>query len=335
MNNIYIFIIFIITFIIYFHIIKQYETSEDLEIYEMDYIDNDNLQETCEIKQPIIFKRGLQNLPDITSCKQTLNVKSGNDYKNTIVIDPIELPCESLVELLHSNTDCHYFTENNSTFIEETKFYKIFTHLDDELKPKITTMSKQYDILMGSKNSYTPLRYHKNSRKFIYVVNGDSIRIKMTPWKFTKYLHEIKDFEHLEYRSAIDVWNNINTMYENDLAKVQFIEFDLPIGSIVHIPNYWWYSIKYKDSNNILLECNYKSFINNISNFFDYSIYFLQNQNIIKNFTRKINVNDNDVDDDEKEPNHQENDDDKRKEEEVVEEEVVEEEEEEEEEEER
>ena len=43
MNNYGIFIIFVIIFFIYFHVINQYKTSEDLEIYEMDYIDNDNL----------------------------------------------------------------------------------------------------------------------------------------------------------------------------------------------------------------------------------------------------------------------------------------------------
>ena len=27
----------------------------------------------------------------------------------------------------------------------------------------------------------------------------------MTPWKYTKYLHEIKDYENLEYRSEMYV----------------------------------------------------------------------------------------------------------------------------------
>ena len=117
----------------------------------------------------------------------------------------------------------------------------------------------------------------------------------MAPWKFTKYLHEIKDFENLEYRSKINVWNNSNNPFENDLAKVQFIEFDLSKGSIVHIPNYWWYSIQYKDDTNvnILLEFNYRSFINHLSNLWDYSKFLLQNQNIIKNFTKKVTEQNN------------------------------------------
>ena len=35
---------------------NQYKLSDELEIYEMDYIQNHNLQEVCEMKQPIIFQ---------------------------------------------------------------------------------------------------------------------------------------------------------------------------------------------------------------------------------------------------------------------------------------
>jgi hypothetical protein len=57
MNIVYIVVVFSIVFLSYFHIINQYQTSEDSEIYEMDYKDNANLQETCNIKQPVIFQR--------------------------------------------------------------------------------------------------------------------------------------------------------------------------------------------------------------------------------------------------------------------------------------
>jgi hypothetical protein len=34
---------------------QEYKQSEDLEIYEMDYNNNVQLQEICNVKQPIIF----------------------------------------------------------------------------------------------------------------------------------------------------------------------------------------------------------------------------------------------------------------------------------------
>ena len=39
----------------YIHIIHQYKTGEDMEIYEMDYVSNTHLQEVCNIKQPVLF----------------------------------------------------------------------------------------------------------------------------------------------------------------------------------------------------------------------------------------------------------------------------------------
>jgi len=49
------FLLFIIVLVIYVHIINQLKTSEDLEVYEMDYTTNQYLQEVCNIKQPVLF----------------------------------------------------------------------------------------------------------------------------------------------------------------------------------------------------------------------------------------------------------------------------------------
>ena len=82
MNAIYIIIIFIVVCISYFHIVNQYRTSEDLVVYEMDYKDNVDLQETCNINQPVIFQMGTIEFPDLTTYKQILNVKD-NNLKNS------------------------------------------------------------------------------------------------------------------------------------------------------------------------------------------------------------------------------------------------------------
>ena len=227
MESIYIFIVFVIVSFCYIHIVNQFKTSEDLEIYEFDFKDNENLQETCNILQPVIFKREkLLSLPNLDSYKQLLMVKDTNDYYNKEInmdsIQSIELPCKSLIQLLKTDTQGHYFTENNQTFIEESGLYKKISDLDDELKPKYS-IQKKYDLFMGSINTYTPLRFHTSTRKYLYILKG-SIRIKMASFKFTKYLHMVKDFENLEFKSLIDVWNKND--FKDDLDKIQFIEFD-------------------------------------------------------------------------------------------------------------
>ena len=49
-------LIFIIILFLYVHIVAQYKKSEDLEIYEMDYTNNQHLQEVCDLKQPVLFE---------------------------------------------------------------------------------------------------------------------------------------------------------------------------------------------------------------------------------------------------------------------------------------
>ena len=279
MNVIYPIIIFIVVSLCYVHIVNEYRLSEDLEVYEMDYSNNINLQETCNIKQPVIFKRNKAIVfPSLEKFKQILCIKDLNDYyiKHEPNVRSIELPCSSFLQLLKTDTTSRYFSENNQSFIDEAGLYKIFSHLDLELKPKYSIQSK-YDILLASSGVCTPFRYHTNSRKFLYVVSG-SIKMKMASNKYSKYLHEIKDFENLEYKSNINVWNDENS----DIDKIQFVEFDVPSGHIVHIPPFWRYSIKYSEENTIILENNYSTLINKVA-FLDDSIrYHFQQHNTIK-----------------------------------------------------
>ena len=55
MNAFFHIFLFILILFMYIHIVNQYKTSEDLEIYEMDYVSNAHLQEVCSIKQPVLF----------------------------------------------------------------------------------------------------------------------------------------------------------------------------------------------------------------------------------------------------------------------------------------
>ena len=80
--------------------------------------------------------------------------------------------------------------------------------------------------------SYTALLNHKNSRKFIHVLQDESVFIKMAPWKDAKYLHEIKDFENLEYRSEINLncvkiggeWRHVENHTKVSAVQIKLIK---------------------------------------------------------------------------------------------------------------
>jgi hypothetical protein len=55
MNILFHICIFLIVLFLYVYIMNQFKKSEDLDIYEMDYSSNRNLQEICEIRQPVLF----------------------------------------------------------------------------------------------------------------------------------------------------------------------------------------------------------------------------------------------------------------------------------------
>ena len=55
MHTFYTFIIFLIIFIIYSQIMFQLKKGDDLEIYETDFTNNKELNDSANLKQPFLF----------------------------------------------------------------------------------------------------------------------------------------------------------------------------------------------------------------------------------------------------------------------------------------
>lgn len=295
--------IFLIILFLYIHITHQFKKSEDLEIYEMDYKNNAQLQEVCELKQPILFHYEAVNpafFEDIRVDELELDspydvrVKDINDYwKEDNNVDHVILPFKSAVNLIKSDTSKKYFTENNDDYVHESGLSDIFKENDSFIKPNYVIQTK-YDMIMGSVNTVTPLRYHTNYRKFL-MVNSGKIVVKMTPWKSSRYLHEYKDYENYEFRSPINVWDTQN-QYSSDMEKLKFLEFQVNSGYCLYIPPFWWYSIKFTgNSENLVTGITYTSIMNSLSNIPNYVLYFIQQNNIQKKVTRTLIIEPSDT----------------------------------------
>ena len=283
----------------------QYKKGEDLEIYEMDFTTNTQLQEVCNAKQPVLFDFKKIN-PDIfidldittflkhSSCDIRLR-----DINDPIVSDPydtIPLKYDSFRKLIGTDSRSHLITEENQDFIDESGLYSEYTELNTYLKPAWSVQQK-YDLLQGSEGAYTPLRFHTDERQF-YIISSGKVSIKMTPWKSRKYLHPIMDYSSYEFRSPVDPWNNqINERlgYMHDIDKLKFLEFDVVEGFILYIPPYWWYSIKYSEEPTMLSGFTYNSIMNCVANSPNWALYFLQQHNIKKKVTKTIDLSANEV----------------------------------------
>jgi len=290
-------LLFLIILFLYIHITHQLKRSEDLEIYEMDYSTNTNLQEVCEIKQPVLLNYkninpeffdslNVNSLGNIGS--NELKIKEINDYwKSDDTVDFVLIPFQSAETLINSDTQSNYFSENNNDFIEETGLIKFYQENDVNLKPTACLQTK-YDIMMGSKSVTLPLRYHTCYRQFL-CVNSGKIHVKMTPWKSTKYMYPIYDYENYEFRSPINVWNP-QQKYMNEMDKIKFLEFDVLEGYVLNIPPYWWYSIKYSEEPTMISGFTYNSVMNCLANIPNWGLYFLQQHNIKKRLTKTIDI---------------------------------------------
>jgi len=289
MSSIVNIILFVIVLFLYLHIAHQLKTSEDLEIYEMDFTTNAHLQEVCDVKQPVMFEYTSIS-PDLYSeitpdkldeCSiYEVKVKDIKDYyleTDGSSPDYVVLPFQSANKLLKSDTHSSYFTEQNHDFIEDANLYQFFHANDEFIKPSATVLTK-YDIMMGATGTYTPLRYHTDCRRFISTLSG-KITIKMTPYKSSKYLSPIKDYENYEFRSPINVWAP-QKKYKSDIGKVKFLEFDVMPGFMLYIPAYWWYSVKFSGSQDTLLAgFTYNTVMNCITNIPNWTLYYLQQHN--------------------------------------------------------
>jgi hypothetical protein len=288
-NNMYKFIkmeiiinllILCIVVFIYIHIYDQFKTSNYLEIYEMDNISKEIFEELCDLKQPLLLNNiNIVNF-DLSNIKENFgnfDVKLINkEAKDTII--PVKLA--NALDLLIKDTSGNYFSENNKDFLEETSLVKEFSTNDLFLRP-IGTGTIEYDMLFGSVNSSTPFGYNLHSRNYLSVLSG-SVEVTLCPPKDNKYLFVNKDYDNFKFSSMVDIYNP-QPEFKNEFDKVKLLRIILTPNKILQIPAFWFFSIKIIETDTIVANFKYTTYIKALSMIPELFIKFLQNNNIKRN----------------------------------------------------
>jgi hypothetical protein len=290
---------FSIILFFYLHIQFHFKVSNDLEIYEVDNVSKERIEEICDLRQPVILEDNemgylsdIINYINIDFLTQNYrifeikikNVKETNDDSNCV-----PLPLHVATKLFKDDKESKYFSEGNNDFLSETGAIKHISYNDAYFRPSLVS-NCYYDVMFGSTNVETPLRYDLNYRNY-YMVTKGSVQIKLTPPKSSKYLYPINDYENFEFKSMIDVWNP-QQKYRADYDKIRFLEITLVPGKILYIPAYWWYSFKFGEDTSIVC-CKYRTYMNNIAISNHIFMYALQNQNIDRKIVKQIKLNQN------------------------------------------
>jgi hypothetical protein len=198
------------------------------------------------------------------------------------------LPLHATVKLFNEDKTSAYFSENNSEFLEETGVVKSMKYNDEFLRPYMVS-NCNYDIMMASKDVCTPFRYEINYRNFFLLTQG-SAQIKMAPPHCIKYLYPNYDYENFEFRSPVNPWSP-QPKYKADFDKMKCLEFTLTPGKTLFLPAYWWYSIKFLNSDTSISCFRYRTYMNNIAVLPYIGLHALQIQNVKRNTTKKVSIN--------------------------------------------
>jgi hypothetical protein len=292
MNIIITIAVFCMVLFIYLHIYFQLNTSNDLELYEIEKPSKERLEEICDLKQPIIFDYQNEKINEICNLNY-INKNYGafdvkirnlqiNDDESELYI-PIKL--NAAMQLFKNDNEKKYISEKNYEFLDETGLLKCYKYNDAFLRPYAVS-SCDYDIITASNKITTPFKYDLNYRNY-YLVTQGSIKVIMSPPKSKKYLYEYKDYENLEFTSPINPWD-IQPQYKPDFDKIKCLEIELKPGSILFIPAFWWYSFSFIN-NASLCTFKYRTYMNTFANIPKYALNLLQTQNIKRNVIRRIN----------------------------------------------
>jgi hypothetical protein len=281
-------LILCIVLFVYIHIYTHIKTSNYLEIYEIENPSKDKFEDLVSMKQPLVINNS--TLHNITLDYLITNYPTFeiNLYNKTNELF-VKIKLEDFYEIIKSNENINSITYNNYEFLEETTIEKQLASCDLSLRP-YNMLSKKYDLLMGSINSVTQLKYSINSRNLLYVSQG-KVEVTLCPPKDYKYLHVKKNYETLEFYSEINIFD-VEPKYYNDFNKVKFLRVQLVPNQVLLIPPYWFYSIKFIELKTIVCYNTYRTYAGSLAIIPELFMQLLQQDNIKFNIAN-YNINNN------------------------------------------
>jgi hypothetical protein len=252
-------LILCVVLFLYIHIYNHNKTSNYLELYEMENLSKEKLEDILNYKQPLLLNN--YNLVKNINVKHLLSeysIFNINIYNN--ISDNL---CKiNLQDYYNVANSINYLSYNNEEFLQETAIDKLLCKNDIFFRPP-NMCNKKYDIIMGEKNNNTRLKYSVNSRNLLYLSSGQ-IEVTLCPPKYYKNLHVKKNYETLEFYSQINIYN-VESIYKNDFNKIKFLRVILNVDQVLVIPPYWFYSIKFLEKHTLVFLNTYTTYINYIS----------------------------------------------------------------------
>ena len=277
-------LILCVVLFLYIHIYNHNKTSNYLELYEMENLSKEKLEDIINFKQPLLLNNYTLvkniNIKYLFSEYSIFNLNLYNNQNDTLC----KINLQDYYNNITNSSSTNYLSYNNEEFLQETSIDKILCKNDTFFRPP-NMCNKKYDIIMGTKNNNTRLKYSINSRNILYLSSGQA-EITLCPPKYYKNLHIKKNYETMEFYSQIDIYN-VESIYKNDYNKIKFLRVILNVGQVIVIPPYWFYSIKFIENNTLVFLNTYTTYINYVSLIPHLFMQLLQIGNVKLNVIKK------------------------------------------------
>ena len=257
--------IFMVILFLYLHVYYNYKTSDDLEMYEINYMETSKFNDFAELRQPVYIHESSKEAISLGSeingnRNQNLNMRLMTDD------DTVLLPKDDAQKLLVGKEK--YISRGNYHLCQD--YEERLKDILYEYCPSHAVNSK-YDVLYGSKDAYTRPCYEIYYRNYVTVVSGKAT-VRLVPPKYASSLKIEPQYDSFEFVTTTQLFE--------ESSSIQFFDVSLNEGSSLYIPPYWVYSIMYSDSDTCLLFHQYQTVMNFISNIHHHGLYYLQQYNI-------------------------------------------------------
>jgi hypothetical protein len=224
-------LIFAFVIFIYIHLLFHWKVSNEIDIAHVMKPTKDNLETIANMREPFIFENPINSSLHLEGSELLVNIKKMKDT-------PIRVSHKGMLSAIKKEA---YLSEGNNVFLDKTVWDKDWKDLNTYLTPPMN-LWEYHDILYGNQGVYTDLRQSLNYRNYIVVLDG-TVEIKLSP-------------PESEIKKNMNVWEN-----ENNITTILV---PLKKGSIIHIPSYWWWSIKMPEFSSVLL-LSYSTYMNALS----------------------------------------------------------------------
>ena len=150
-------VIFVIVLFLYLHISFQLKINNDLEVLEIEEPTKGQLEEICDLRQPVLFNFNNKisdeiQLDNIFNNYSAFDIKIRN--KNKIEKDQelyLPLSLKELKIVFENDTEKKYISEKNYDFLEETSLIKHFNNNDLFLRPEFVLLCCNICIVYSGK----------------------------------------------------------------------------------------------------------------------------------------------------------------------------------------